>query len=337
MFTDVHTRVSARDVVTDAVIVRPLSGRNGPVAIERTGSGSIIKRFAAPHARSREHKYVTALLTRSGCPLRRHVAEIDEKEPTDDETLAIRLVRGAHPLWALDFDHRGWGDQVAEDLGRILAWLHLTGPPDWAEAASTIELRRLWLPDLDQFEALSLANRQLLRLLQESAAFQEPLIALEQRISSNTLIHGDLRLANILLSTDEGNGQPKIWLVDWEAAGLGDPNRDLGAIFADLLTRWVTSMPYRSDDPAGMVTGAEIPLEAIRSFARGMLAAYEATCGIESDRGLAVGYTGVSLITNALTMGDRSSTLMGHQVLLLQLAEHCLTASDDVARTLLGL
>ena len=337
MVPDVHTQVHARDVIVDAVTVRPLAGRNTSVAIERTNGGSIIKRFDSTESCSRERRLVADLLTQPECPLHGYVPAIDHSAPAGDDAVAICLIRSAHSLWALDVGRGGLDAPTASALGCIVAMLHRLAPPDWVDPADTIDLRRLWLPDLDQFEALSLANRQLLRLLQGSGTFQEPLEALGQRVAMKTFIHGDLRLANVLLAVDGTDGDPQIWLIDWEAAGRGDPYRDLGAIVADLLTRWATSMSYRSGDPAGMVAGAQIPLAAVRSFTRHMLAAYDTGRGIATDRELVVGYTGVSLVTNALTMGDHTSTLMGHQVLLLQLAEHCLSTPADVARNLLGL
>ena len=337
MFTNVRPYVNARDVVTGAVTIRPLAGRNGPTAVERPQRGSIIKRFLESEASARERRFVAELLTRPGCPLNGHVAGIDDDGPTDDDTLRLRLIGGAHPLSALNFDQAGLSTRVADSLGRVVGLLHSTGPPDWAEEAATVGLRQLWLPDMNQFEALSLANRQLIRVLQKSAAFEEPLISLEQRASRDTLIHGDLRLTNILLSTDDTAGEPHIWLIDWEAAGLGDPHRDLGAVLADLLTRWATSMSYRSDSPTRMVAGAQIPLARVQSFAQQMLRAYDTSIGRMSDREMVVAHAGVGLITNALTIGDGASMLAGHQVLLLQLAEHCLSAPTDVSRHLLGL
>jgi aminoglycoside phosphotransferase (APT) family kinase protein len=45
----------------------------------------------------------------------------------------------------------------------------------------------------------------------------------------HTLVHGDFRLDNMLVTLGEGNAQPKVAAVlDWEMSTLGDPLADLG-------------------------------------------------------------------------------------------------------------
>ena len=51
------------------------------------------------------------------------------------------------------------------------------------------------------------------------------------------LIHGDYSLANVLV---QGNGEPKVFVIDWELATIGDPLLDLG----HLLSSW-------ADDDSG--------------------------------------------------------------------------------------
>ena len=72
-------------------------------------------------------------------------------------------------------------------------------------------------PDEHAFCDLSDANLSCLALLQR-AGTHEHLARLAREWSDRCFVHGDLRLANIVVEAPETGGEG-LWLVDWEMAG----------------------------------------------------------------------------------------------------------------------
>ena len=51
-----------------------------------------------------------------------------------------------------------------------------------------------------------------------------------------SLIHGDIRFANFILT---GSTKTKIKLIDWEISDFGDPLWDVAGVFQSFLYYWV--------------------------------------------------------------------------------------------------
>ena len=62
------------------------------------------------------------------------------------------------------------------------------------------------------------------------------LVALDREWQASTVIHGDLRAANAVLTAEPtGCGAAEVVLTRWARSGTGDPAWDLGCLVADLL------------------------------------------------------------------------------------------------------
>ena len=160
----------------------------------------------------------------------------------DGETIARKLLR--------DDEYAAVRPRLASEYGRILAGIHRIDPDD--------------VPGLTTGDQLQ-QQRDVLDLIGEPhPAFELALRWLDSNRPSAgapTVVHGDFRTGNILITPD-GVGA----VLDWELAHLGDPLEDLG---------WVCVRAWRfgSEHPVGGFGEREAMYEA-----------YEAAGGRHVDR-----------------------------------------------------
>jgi hypothetical protein len=158
----------------------------------------------------------------------------------DDSLVVLEEVPGT-PLSETGFAR---GEPVSRDhkilcrYGRATARVHQVRPhplgePPWLLTALEPGWGTYpWLPE---------PCRHLLMRLASVPLFRQGFARAASTWRSASLVHGDLRWANVLAMLDD---EPqRLWLVDWELACLGDPAWDLGSVLADLLAaaavRWL--------------------------------------------------------------------------------------------------
>ena len=155
---------------------------------------------------------------------------------------------------------------VGRELGRVVAALHAEGRGLGAEAPPSawstggIDWHR---PGLARFRLLSRGGWELLRMLQRSERLQAHLTRVGRPRHADTLIHGDLRFANLLVAP--GASPPRIWLVDWEFAGLGESAWDVACLLAAGIGEWLSTIPHVPGvAPQRLVNEASLPLDRVR-------------------------------------------------------------------------
>lgn len=161
--------------------------------------------------------------------------------------LVLELVPGAGPLSELPTG-QGWPVALTA-VGRALGTFHrLASTPAFrarsrrrALPACRPAVFGLQRPGPELLGPLSAANVATLSFIESEGGLAAHLQALERALRPSTLIHGDLRLDNLLVATT--GGVPRVWLLDWELAGRGDPAWDLGAVLEGLLERWLLRVP----------------------------------------------------------------------------------------------
>ena len=116
--------------------------------------------------------------------------------------------------------------------GRRLARWH-----DVSAQLNGIEGARPWVLDIDRPNRIAaLDANHLLRAVALKVA-EDPVLrgiaaGLRDDWTSDVVIHGDMRLANVLVC----RSPPAIRFVDWETSGWGDPRWDLAGLVQELIT-----------------------------------------------------------------------------------------------------
>lgn len=124
---------------------------------------------------------------------------------------------------------------VARSLGRTVAGWHAatTGIPlPQSAAAGVLHMPRTppaeWgfaAPAAREFGEMMVRDETLAALLTSGAEAWRP----------RCLVHADLKCDNCLIGDPAGDdgGTPRIWVIDWELSGLGDPAWDLASVIAE--------------------------------------------------------------------------------------------------------
>ncbi|MGB0651898.1 MAG: phosphotransferase [Thermoplasmatota archaeon] len=102
-----------------------------------------------------------------------------------------------------------------------------------------------------------------------------------------SLVHGDLRWDNFLLTHGEGVDEDllNMRLIDWELVSLGDPIWDIGFFLAEYVRFWSMAIvnSRRASDPATVRDSAVFPAEAMHSSAKLFWEEYCQTRALEGD------------------------------------------------------
>jgi hypothetical protein len=182
---------------------------------------------------------------------------------------------GRFPLW------------LAVEMGEALAALHnfdaeniaahspaqaapfAVKPPPWVLS--------LHQPTMELYHQISNANLQIVRVLQSSGG-GAMLDRLRASWQPRALVHYDFKGENVLVlgpgRAERAEGS-RLKIVDWEAAGLGDPCWDIGSLFGEYLGTWLASIPVvAGGTPDQFLELAAYPLPRIQSALRCFWQAY---------------------------------------------------------------
>jgi hypothetical protein len=207
---------------------------------------------------------------------------------------------------------------------------------DWLsqKAPRAFELHR---PKPAILAASSRAILDTIRLLQSQDSLGDQLDRLCQDWHSRCVVHGDIKLDNVLIRrsrSEASSDAVEVYLVDWEMVQLGDPAWDLAGALHDFLVLWVTSMPAAIELSAEqMIAQAGLPLAVVQKATRSLWSAYRDAAGmspVEFDGFLlrAITYSAARLIQSAYEMSYGMDGLSGHIVLLLQFSAHILAGPE---------
>jgi aminoglycoside phosphotransferase (APT) family kinase protein len=264
-------------------------------------------------------------------------------EPEDD-VLVLELVSESCDLRDLHARRRTPPVLLARRLGEALAELHMSVPPDEARAslgeaeAGVMSAHRPGLAALSDFSA---AGTELLQLVQRIPSFEEQLLGLRAEWRSDSLIHHDVRWDNILMV---GPGRsPRVVLLDWETAAVGDPAWDVGCALGEYLSLWLMSIPGTGQESAArMLDLAQRPLSGFHPAVSALWVAYVKGVGLSAPAAASmlsrcVRYAGLKLIQSALEQVQGASRPTVCSVLHLQVATNVMERPVDAAGALLGL
>jgi Ser/Thr protein kinase RdoA (MazF antagonist) len=340
-------------IIDGALTIKSAARRNRNLRVEGAkGAGFLIKQPDNPgdgdfHLLQREAAFHRFCLEETAA---RAISTIVPRLVWSDnpETLLVfELIAEATSLWARL--EAGVEERLTVDasraLGRTLGTFHrLLCLNDWKDDTRLARLARglPWVlrvhqPVPSMLASVSRANLGMMRILQTEEGLGKQLDRLAERWRPGSVIHGDVRLDNVLIRTqgaENEDGPVELWIVDWEAVGFGDPAWDVAGAFQDFLVYWVFSMPLSDELTAEqMIAQARVPLGGLRTALRALWSGYKAgACldGSEADDMLlrAVAFSAARLIQSAYEISSGSDSLAGPPVVLLQIAANLLAEPE---------
>ena len=195
-----------------------------------------------------------------------------------------------------------------------------------------------------QFNPLSAANSQLLRIVQQEPEFHQALDTLRNQWQFTNLIHGDMKWDNcIVYNETDQNNKLCLKVVDWELADLGDGYWDVGAIFQAYLSFWIMSIQIKEGaPPEQLIDLAQYPLEEMQPAIREFWKTYAETLnlkGSEEQESLqrSVKYGAARMIQTAFEYMYYSPQITPNVICLLQASINILTKPEEAIRHLLDM
>lgn len=231
-----------------------IDGAKSPLVLRRPPLGHVL---SSAHDMHREHRVIRALHD-SPVPVPRTVDVVDDTgsgEVTGSPFFLMERVDGL--VLSSPEQNRGFTSAALHSLGiqlaEILADLHTVVPTDVGLGSfgrSDGYLDRQLATWRRQLQASQSRPQPQLHALQDQLSAARP-----ENQARTTIVHGDFRLDNVLVTEDAQT--PKIAAVlDWEMATLGDPMVDLGILGLYWQIRTLTDGPMAQ---SSIVPGAGYP------------------------------------------------------------------------------
>jgi aminoglycoside phosphotransferase (APT) family kinase protein len=343
--------IGPSDIVEDKLKIVDVSSRNRNFIVHRNVGASYILKQAVDRATvesiANEARVYRAL--ENSCGFRRgfcpEMLDFDDVEGV----LVLELFPHALNLHEHYLRFGRFSRRIARDLGKALGTLHslpavngfLEGDPKANMALSpawpwVFSLHR---PDLPIMFEISQANMDMIRTIQNDAAFSEGIDTLIGSWTVDAMIHSDLRWENCLITAE---GRRDLKIVDWELAGPGDSCWDVGSIFGAYLGLWVQYLPIAANgSQESFVEGARYPLAAMRPAIDAFWLAYADTRGLDAAAARpcllrSISFGAVRLVQGAFERMQNAGQLSGSALCAMQLSRNML-ARPEAAAGLLGL
>jgi hypothetical protein len=267
------------------------------------------------------------------------------------QVLILELVNG-RSLWAhyAATAAPGFPSDSAGPLGQALGILHRvfressSRPDPWMAKLLAAPPWILFAhrPTPEIFARLSPASLEVLRLLQQDRPMTAGLDSLRGEWVADTLIHGDIKGDNVLVTAGLGE-DVRVHIVDWELVQVGDAAWDVGNMFRDFLGYWLLSVPLSGDlTPEQMLDGAQIPLANLHPATRAFWNAYCASAHLAADAAgdfllRSVRLAAARMAQGAYELSAAAPTPSNLAIVMLQLAANILADPRDALLHLFGI
>ena len=351
-----HKLIDPVSIVAGDLTIVDVSRRNCNFKISSTqGPCYLIKQGISPdRAETVVHEAAVYQLLQSDTQI--HKARLLHYLPhfygydAQERVLILELFRDAVDFRHYLTRHRCFSKTLASMMGKVLGTLHcptrlkgrsqddswFSGQPPWIFA--------IHHPHQRIFLDVSEAKLQLIRIVQQSTEFCQLLDELRSSWRADRLIHHDIRWDNwIIFAHTSSRRKVKLKLVDWELAALGDPCWDIGSVFSDYLSYWLSSIPITGEEPPDrFLELSRYPLERMQPALRSFWASYVQQMDLNAslaDQWLlkAVRYGAVRLVQTALEQMQMSNQITGNVICNLQLSLNIMMRPHEAAVLLLGI
>jgi aminoglycoside phosphotransferase (APT) family kinase protein len=239
-------------------------------------------------------------------------------------------------------------------LGEALAEIHSYRPRDRRSRNAFARLGqhmpgifRVHRPSIRSFRNISAGQIELIKIVQRFG-FRQHLERIRRGWQPSSFTHGDLRWDNCLVPAHfPGEKKAGLKIVDWEFGGFGDPGWDVGFLFAEYLSFWISFIPVTGDSPPDRYLNfAKIPLERMQPALCSFWSLYRRRMSqkMNLDRTethhlllRAVGYASARLLDTAYEEMQGSTQLTGNVISLAQLSLNMFQRSQQACTELLGI
>jgi aminoglycoside phosphotransferase (APT) family kinase protein len=350
-----HDLVSAASIVEGDLAVADASRRNRNFkVISERGPSYLLKQGVGPGGKATVaheavvYEFLRLLAGNNG---------LDEYLPRyygydmKEQILVLELVRNAQDFREYHARRGRFSILLARTMGKALATVHRLSrtygiePDDGrifpVQPPGALSIHR---PDSRILLDVSAANVELIKVVQRSPKFCRSLDELREGWRTETLIHSDIKWDNcVIFARPSSKRKTRLKIVDWEAAGMGDPCWDIGSVFSNYLSFWLLSIPIMGEDPSDrFIELARYPLEtmqpAMRSFWQSYARYMELDAATSGEWLLrAVKYVAARLVQTGYERTQMSPHLTGNVVCLLQLGLNILQRPPEAIVHLLGL
>ena len=328
-------------VVNGRLTVVPAARRNNNFSVVCTGGPSYFVKSLLPSAaqgletlRQEASLYTVAGAEEALGPLREVIPNFYLYDP-QRSILVVEHIPNAKTISELHLQLGEAAEWVAEMIGRALASIHRAA----AEALPRIDpnaFRRItpWALSLHQITpSFGQPGVQLQTLLLTYPEYGQALDAMRAAWRPNTVIHGDMKFDNCLVTEDDGVRRLRI--VDWELADLGEELWDVAGILQNYLY-WSAVSTQTSG-----AWSASMPFEKLQPAMAAFWNAWASARGIaEGERRpqleRAAAYAAARLLQSVMEMLVVTPVMSGHVALMLQTSLNILRDPAVMARMIAG-
>jgi aminoglycoside phosphotransferase (APT) family kinase protein len=225
-------------------------------------------------------------------------------------------------------------------LGRALADVHV--PLGRHSPGSALLSQRMpWILQMHSTgdgATTAAPEPRLVQLVRKDRQLAAALTRLARDWRNEALVHGDAKLDNVLVRT---GARPRVWLVDWAFAGIGDPAWDVGTVLHSALLLWLHGIPFQRGRPlSDSIDRATLPLDTTRAFIRAFTDAYRDARRLRGAAARAFfrrafRHGGAALLQSAIAAARHSDRPTTRQLAVIQMASHVLADPDDSLRQFL--
>ena len=280
----------------------------------------------------------------------------------DNSVIVFKYQKNYQDLAEFYAKERLYPVHIAEQIGKISAEIHkatekkeyenfwrLNQKDDLNHRVSelTRDLERI-TPEI--FGIVTDDGLKFYSLYQRYDSLRLAIMELLNSLQSRCLIHGDLKLNNILLhekwqkeySNLRGQENPLVRLIDWERVTWGDPAFDLGAVIASYLQIWLGSLIVsKGKDIKASIDAATTPLKLIQPSITALIDTYLSNFPRILDSYpdfllRVIQYAGFSLIMQIQAMIQRKQHFSNNTICMLQVAKSLLCQPEQSIPTIFG-
>jgi hypothetical protein len=260
----------------------------------------------------------------------------------EQNILILELVQDAETLREQQQRLGRVSARSAQRTAEALAALHrsVSNPREKSARASVLGLHQ---PGLAAYRNASRAGLELIEIIQKQSSLTGHLDELRDEWQPCGFIHGDIRAENFLIPVPLGHGRRPVKIVDFEFTGAGDTAWDVGSLFAEYLSFWLSSIPLLAGSKLDrFIHLADCPLRNVQPSICSFWSRYAESLDLQdskSDRFLlrAVKFSALRLLVTTFEIAPQLSSVSTYMLALVQVAMNILADPKKAAIELYGL